>query len=691
MKKTFFLFLYVCGLISSVEGIPLHNLPERFMKAVGSIEYDSLGGKEAVCEVQRLDAHTLHVALRFDLDRETPQDDWSVCLEPAIAAKFTWANHLTPEEGNVIDRHCFRTPAIIWQDEKTTLILIPDVDLIPEDPDLHWYMDLDVPHNRVSLGISRTEVEGHVLFRKVSGAIHAPGTMRFGFYLKVYDDETTLRNPFRPVLSFFWKRWGHRAFEEIPFNADRFTRYCEYAYGWAFDRWGDSVWQEFEIAGRRVGAPVFIVNVTQSPGYPGIVNEREFRSIWNQAWFSSLRSASGLYRYARRCNDDALLEKARMTKELALSFPRREGFFYGLVGTPMERIEAGGRSVNRSKGWNDLFWGNSNRNPFTWDAEEAPFHILDMSWTALQMLTWYADLERDERLLDYAVEYAEALMKIQTDAGFFPAWIDTQTLQPYEILTVSPETSLSAWFLLRLADLTGEGRYERSALRAVQAVIGQIVPEGRWEDFETYWSCCRLGTDKWVGKKIERNGMYKQCNLSMFWTAGALLAAYERTHERHYLEWGQRTLDELMMTQASWQPPYIYVDAVGGFGVMNADAEWNDARQSLFAPLILDYARCMRSSEYRERGLAALNASFQMMYCPENPRAKIQWEKAWPFFGPCDYGFTMENYGHGGVTGPQGEGMGEFTIYDWGNGAAAEAFQSLYDRYGKKLFDKEKR
>lgn len=32
------------------------------------------------------------------------------------------------------------------------------------------------------------------------------------------------------------------------------------------------------------------------------------------------------------------------------------------------------------------------------------------------------------------------------------------------------------------------------------------------------------------------------------------------------------------MTQASWQPPYMYVNVLGGFGVMNSDAEWNDAR-----------------------------------------------------------------------------------------------------------------
>ena len=43
----------------------------------------------------------------------------------------------------------------------------------------------------------------------------------------------------------------------------------------------------------------------------------------------------------------------------------------------------------------------------------------------------------------------------------------------------------------------------------------------------------------------------------------------------------------------------------------------------------------------------------------------------------------LENYGHGGRTNPAGEGMGEFTIYDWGNGAAAEAYNRILDKFGK--------
>src|SRR5690606_39863274 len=76
---------------------------------------------------------------------------------------------------------------------------------------------------------------------------------------------------------------------------------------------------------------------------------------------------------------------------------------------------------------------------------------------------------------------------------------------------------------------------------------------------------------------------------------------------------------------------------------MNADGEWNDARQSLFAELIIQYGKELKQEEYIKRGLSALRASFVMMYCPENPDTKEQWESAWPFFGKEDYGFMMED------------------------------------------------
>jgi len=450
--------------------------------------------------------------------------------------------------------------------------------------------------------------------------------------------------------------------------------------------------------GKQVGAPVFIVNVTQSPNYPGRISEREFRSVWNQAWFSSLRSASGLYRYGRRTKNKDLMDKALLTKELALAAPMKDGLFDTVIATEMEMVEVEGKQYKRSKGWETAFWGNSNRNPVNRpvgkrskrDCRIAPHHVLDMSWPALLMLRWHEELEKDTRLVDYARTYADRLLKLQDEKGFFPAWLNKTTHRPLGILDRSPETSMTVTFLLKLAQITGNEAYRESALKAMDAVAREIVPAGRWEAFETYWSSSPYRAGPLIGKKVARNNMHKQCNFSMFWTTEALYETYQVTKERKYLEWGRRVLDEMLMTQASWQPPYMYVNVLGGFGVMNCDGEWLDSRESLFAEIIVRYGQELNCTEYIQRGLAALRSSFVMMYCPENPKTKLQWEKKYPFFGPADYGFTMENYAHGGRTSPEGVGMGVFTIYDWGNGAASEAYNRMLDHFGADLVQREK-
>ena len=44
------------------------------------------------------------------------------------------------------------------------------------------------------------------------------------------------------------------------------------------------------------------------------------------------------------------------------------------------------------------------------------------------------------------------------------------------------------------------------------------------------------------------------------------------------------------------------IPVVGGFGVMNADAELNDARQSLFSEVILRYGHLLGREEYLQCG-----------------------------------------------------------------------------------------
>lgn len=649
---------------------------------VASIAYEWIGGTAPDVQISEPEPGLLHITLTFRLDRTVQQDDWRVKVVPAFAPSFHWAPHLTPTDRHVIDQHSFRSPVLIVADRRRMLALIPDLDVLGEGTPVRWYMDNDASRNELVLGMSESQVKEHVLYEKKPGASYPAGTVKVGFYLMISDAPEVLANPWRPVLRFLWERWGAPLYRSGAPLSGPLAPFVEHAYRWAFKHWEQQVWQEFEINGKKVGAPTFIVNVTQSPNFPGPVSEREARSIWNQAWFSSLRSAAGIFRYGRLCSDPDLIRRARLMKELALSAPQRGGFFPSVIATEMEQVQIGDALVRCSKGWDTAYWGNSDRNPLpNRRIKEAPYHVADMSWTAIWMLRWYAELEQDQRLLDYAMRYGDALLALQDARGFFPAWLDWHTLEPLETLRDSPETAVSATFLLQLGEMTGQPCYIQAALQAAQAIAAEVVPEGRWEDFETYWSCSGFGNQDHVGRKFARNNMFKQCNLSMFWAAEAFLACYKRTGETSYLQLGERCLDEMLMTQASWQPPYLYVDVLGGFGVMNGDGEWNDSRQSLFAELILEYGRELGRTEYLERGLAALKASFVMMYCPENPKTKAQWEQAFPFFGEQDYGFMMENYGHGGEVNERGSGMGEFTIFDWGNGAAAESYLRIKAHY----------
>lgn len=674
-----FLILLCCSNVVKAD----NTIPPELGDFIKLVQLADLGNSKPQIQYKKVSQGIWKVAVEWDNPAIVQQDDLQVKVTPAFRASFNWAPHLTPQPNNIIAQHVFRAPAIIFNDEKKSVALIPDLDILKKTPAVDLYLDMDAVKNEMMIGMSNSAVSEHVLFVRTPGAKFPKGKIKLSFYLLTSANKNELQNPWRRPLSFMWQKWGEPLFKNgEPLHQRSLEPYAAQVYNWAFNSWRSAVWQEFELNGRKVGAPVFIVNVTQSPNYKGEVNEREFRSIWNQAWFNSLRSASGLYRYALRAKNDSLKKYALLTKELALQFPQTNGFFPSVIATEMEEVTIDGKKYNRSKGWQTKYFGNSNRNPYTWNPRESPYHVLDMSFTANQMLTWYAELEKDKRLLDYTKRYADALVSIQFADGFFPAWLSLKDFKPLQHLNQSPETAMSVSFLLKLYSVTGADKYKSSALRALNAVMQHNIKQGQWEDFETYWSCSRYGSGDLVGKKVTRNNMCKQNTLAMYYTAEALLSAYNITKNKKYLKLGQTVLDELLMYQATWQPPYMAIRTLGGFGVMNADGEWNDSRQSLFAPLIMQYGKILNNKEYVQRAIAALRASFTMMYTPLNPQTMKQWQARWPFFGKEDYGFMMENYGHDGVTNSSGLGIGEFTIFDWGNGAAAEAYNRIVDHYG---------
>lgn len=367
---------------------------------------------------------------------------WWIELELRDEGTFYWSPHLSPEEGDVADRHIFRTPALIAGTKEWCIVLIPDHEQ-PFPNGVQPVMDLDAPQKRLRIGLATTEPRDHTLFRETGELTLPAGDFSYRLRILTCDPD----NPFDSVLRYY-DGYLVRDLEKtagLPQLADMPT-YQEHAYRWAYERW-PKVYQSFEIDGEEVGAPQFIVTAHQSPNYHKPHSIRESCSIWFQAWFHALRTAIGAALYAKRNGRPDLYEQALKTKRLALKMPLEDGLFPSVIAVPEVQKVIDGETYRLAGSWDDAYFGNSNRNPLTWDLAQSPLHLLDMSRTGIYLLDWYEQLEEDPAILDYLRPFAEKLLELQDDEGHFPAWIHQGAVLPE--LAQSPESASIATFLLR--------------------------------------------------------------------------------------------------------------------------------------------------------------------------------------------------------------------------------------------------
>ncbi|MFO0614700.1 MAG: hypothetical protein U0414_19090 [Polyangiaceae bacterium] len=619
----------------------------------------------------RIDAKASRGALAsFHVARASPGvlelDAPEGAVEPRLVVRHSipdattvFVPHLAPEPGFVMADAILRAPAIVVADARRALAFVVDVDDLARVPTgTRAWIDYDHPRREITLACGAHRIDGHVLYRRAD-PIACSRRVRLRIHVLASEAPTDRSNPFGFVARFLWQRWGRALHLARSFAGDlaRLEAMSSRVADWAFShaRWGPIVWQEVEgISTAPAGAPAFIVDVSQHPSVPPAERRwREARSIWNQAWFSTQRCANGLLRRARRLGSDELEARARKMTEVALAAPNRGGLFPSVL-----RAEG-----PEDRPWSALRWTNSDRRPSGVSADA--IHLVDAAFTCRMLLDWHR-LTGEDAALRRVTAFADRALTLERPSGAFPAWIEPDG-------RVAPELADSAESAVVVALLLDLGRRDARVLSALDH-LAAIALDGRWEDFETYWSCAPWGLEH-LGRRFARNGVYKQNTLAMFWTADAFLAAHRATGEARWLGLARRAADELSLYQAVWNPSFLPAPAVGGFGVMNADSEWNDARQSLFAQLFLDLADATGEPSYRERGEAALRASFSMIYAPENPALLRAYERRFPFFGEESYGFMMENQGHGA-----GDPIGTFTIFTWGNGSALAALEAYLAR-----------
>ncbi len=563
----------------------------------------------------------------------------------------------------VIGERAMRGAPIIMEGEDGYFFVLPDIEALERAHPVPFFMDYIKQDNLIRFGIGRHVTTGHVYYRLTGEALNLTENAVISFYAARYKkpagEVIPAKRDYRRIVELVWEMFTKKRFAAPP-EPETLTTYVKHVYNWAFETWRDICWQEFDLNGQRVGGVVFIVTAKQKPGCGGEDIWREPKSLWNQAWFCSLRSAYGYFNWGKKLDRQDLVRKARLNLNFALNAPQHDGFIYSYY-------KAGeGNDITNGK-----FGQSCPRRPAHHDEY---FHLLDNSWTCLWLCKWFTDNEADERILPYVKRYAKALLSLQQPDGSLPAWVEpvSGAISPY--LQRSPETGVHVMLLCKLYEITSDAIYLDAAKHAGDFIINQIIPDGRWEDFETYWSCAGEWREKQFGCVDRKSGIYSQNTFGMYFCAEGLLALYNITGISQWLNVGETVLAELSLYQQIYRPADFPVQTVGGFGVMNCDDEWNDARQCLNALTYLRYYKATGNTVYLQRGQWAMAASFYMMYCPENPETKALYETVHPQLDSRDYGFHMENFNHS--DGTQRNGLGEFTIFDWGNGAAST---SLYE------------
>ena len=611
---------------------------------------------------------------------------------------FAWLPTLRRSARHVVADQIFRAPAAIVQHGRVAVSLAPDLDVLAENRPLPACLDLTYDHGGVAApilwyGFKPYKVDGHVYFQ------HAPhlakplkdAVLEFAYDL-LPDGDAPERGAHRRAMRFLWNKHGSPLIRKLPPQTAPFDTFARHAASFAFHT--GAIYHEFDIGGRTCAG--VRTTTTAARTTPRVMNGRELAATlgaqklvpflhnlatttilnsplvndiselslhaspppatpmcMNQAWMCNLRTAYGLYAHAHRWNDTDMAERALKIKETLLNAPMNNGLWPSVCFFPHGRV----------------FWHNGSKAFQTSDY----YHLPDNAWTGVWMLRWYKNLEQDARLLERARAFGDFLVTAQLEDGAIPPWVKFRAgkLVSKNTLRQSAQTAAPGMFLSRLAVETGDKKYLDAARKAAEFITHSVMPENLWFDYETFFSCSKKG----LNMRDTGTGLPPMNNLCVYWSSEMFRWLFELTGEDRYIEAGLNVLDLLCLWQQVWDAPYVSINTFGGFGVMNTDAEWNDARQSMFAECLMRYFLLTGEPEYFERGVAALRASFTLMLAPENrtvaPGNLGRLRKS-------NYGATYENYAHLGFD----RRVPGYVMFDWGSGGALAAAARTRSRFG---------
>jgi len=559
---------------------------------------------------------------------------------------FIFTPQLRPEPDQIIADHVFRSPALMMQKKRWFAALVPDVGSIDiKDRRMRTTGDLQVETSDMpffSYGLQNWIPEPyqlrntHVFY--VTPDSLAPAlrdtTVSIAYQLFVRGDAKPGEG-FREVVRYHWANSGSVNIQkaEGP-QSEPFSSYIKKAwYQFLPDIVLDVEYQ---------GKPVTLLRQARL-AWSNKLHKAADNDSWFNVWFNVLRTAYGMYLHGEAVADRQLCRRAVNVLNLALLAPQNGGiapsiFYYDSTG---------GHWVA------DQAWGGID------DGRNRPmFHN---AWTCYWLLQWI-DLapERRAEIPLYTKAFADFLLTHQQANGVIPSWYDPENLKPaVQLRDENAETAGAGLFLAEYYKRTKEIKYLHAAERSMRYITNAVLPQRKWFDYETFFSCSR----KPLGFYDSYTHQHPQNTLSMHQAAEAFYELYSLTGKPEYKSRGIAVMDYLCLYQQVWSPKWLSCELFGGFGVQNTDAEWSDSRQGYFAVTLMKYYELTGKREYFERGVAALRAMFSLFESPTSPR-------------------TAENYAHSGYNKPAG-----VTGLHWGTGSSVVSIHLITRQYGNAYVD----
>jgi hypothetical protein len=571
-------------------------------------------------------------------------------------SSFHWIPNIKSEPCHVAGEHTFRSPAVIISTGQYAAALIPDIsELTATEPearghflDLRFPQDSDTQPPVFAYGIGSNSPNKHVYYKLNGKKYHIDEKgIFFSFYLFTFHDYSTAKI-LRFCTKFMWDTFAGKYETDILPQTVPFNKYAEYGYNMAFKH----LWQEGHVD--NTGG-ICLVTFKRDDG---VLRGREYADdLWFHAWFNNMRTAMGIAAFGYR-------EQAEKIARLLISAPQKCGAFPTIYAPHNENIWV--CSSHYHGGGTNLY------------------SLPDCSWAALwlrRFITEYGSINGAETFLE---NFADFLLSQQNHSGGFPCWVFADSLKNDERLNDSASSALPAWFLGE--ELLANGNHikpekyqeiKKAVIKAADFIVENIIKSHKFEDFELYYSCSWKPLDFY--DNITR--MYGENTLAIQWCAECLRVAYILSGDEKYLENGLVCISLLCLYQQVWDNPRLDFYTFGGFGVMNTDGEWNDARQAQFAETLMNYYDLTGDFEFLKRAVASARASFALMIIDENKEVCPRNYKG-EDTNSLRHGGSAENYGHGGNNERSGQ-----SGFHWGVGSALTTAAVIKKKYSDLLID----